>query len=65
MKRIPKHDGCCGADSAIAGTNGGCHAMKAPVGTGEYVTRGIINNPCFFIFAYVLALAWRLMQAYT
>ena len=43
MKRIPKHDDCCGADSAVAGANGGgCHRMTASVGTGEYVTHGII-----------------------
>ena len=30
-KHIPKHDGCCGADSAVAGANGGCHTMTASV----------------------------------
>ena len=48
---IPKLDGCCGADSAVAGANGGCQTMTASVGTGEYVTHGIINHPYFYTFA--------------
>ena len=31
MKRILKHDVCCGADNAVAGANGGRHTMTASV----------------------------------
>ena len=64
MKCMLKHDGCCGPDNAAAGANGGVHTMTASVGTGEYVTHGIVNNPYFCIFDYVTALAWQLTQAY-
>ena len=64
VKRMLKHDGCCGADNTAAGANGGVHTMTASVGTGEYVTHGIATNPYFCIFDHVIERAWRLTQAY-
>ena len=54
-EHILKHDGCCGADSGVAGANGGCHTITASVSMIANV-----QENCYLHCGFYLKFYWCL-----
>ena len=72
MKRILKHDGCCGADNAVAGANGGCHIMTASVSMMTNVQCDFTDDaerellsPLWVYLKFYWCLKWYLLSSGT
>ena len=54
-EHILKHDDCCGADSGVAGANGGCHTMTVSV---SMMTN--VQENCYLLCWFYLKFYWCL-----